>query len=50
METMIERLVEMEEDLSARAFLFDHPDTYRQAIEIAFRQVRGELEREHAVA
>jgi phage regulator Rha-like protein len=43
METMIERLDEMEEDLAARAFLFDHPQTYREAIQIAFRQFRSEL-------
>jgi hypothetical protein len=40
---MIERLDEIEEDLAARAFLFDHPQTYREAIEIAFRQFRTEL-------
>ena len=53
METTIERLTEMEEDLAARAFLFDHPGTYREAIEIAFRQFRIELKLvrpEHAVA
>ena len=43
METVIERLDEMEEDLAARAFLFDHPQTYREAIKIAFRQMRAEL-------
>jgi len=43
METTIERLDEMEEDLAARAFLFDHPDTYREAIRIAFGQLRHEL-------
>jgi len=43
METVIERLDEMEEDLAARAFLFDHPQTYREAITIAFRQLRAEL-------
>ena len=43
METMIERLDEIEEDLAARAFLFDHPQTYREAIQIAFRQMRSEL-------
>src|SRR5207247_10461166 len=43
METMIDRLDEMEEDLAARAFLFDHPQTYRGAISIAFRQLRVEL-------
>ena len=26
-----------------RAFLFDHPQTYREAISIAFRQLRAEL-------
>ncbi|MGZ4105333.1 MAG: hypothetical protein ACXVQY_08755 [Actinomycetota bacterium] len=50
METTIERLAEMEEDLAARAFLFDHPSTYREAIEIAFRQIREQLKAEHAVA
>ena len=43
METTIERLDEMEEDLAARAFLFDHPDTYREAIRIAFGQLRHEV-------
>jgi len=43
METTIERLDEIEEDLAARAFLFDHPQVYREAIQIAFRQVRSEL-------
>ena len=43
METMIDRLDEMEEDLAARAFLFDHPDTYREAIRIAFGQLRHEV-------
>jgi phage regulator Rha-like protein len=43
METMIDRLDEMEEDLAARAFLFDHPQTYREAIKIAFRQMRNEI-------
>ena len=43
METTIERLDEIEEDLATRAFLFDHPDTYREAIRIAFGQLRHEL-------
>jgi hypothetical protein len=43
MATTIERLDEMEEDLATRAFLFDHPDTYREAIRIAFGQMRHEL-------
>jgi hypothetical protein len=43
METTIERLDEIEEDLATRAFLFDHPDTYREAIRIAFGQLRYEL-------
>ena len=43
METMIDWLDEMEEDLAARAFLFDHPNTYLEAIRIAFGQIRYEL-------
>ena len=43
METTIERLDEMEEDLATRAFLFDHPNTYLEAIRIAFGQIRYEL-------
>ena len=43
METTIERLDEIEEDLATRAFLFDHPDTYREAIRIAFGHLRHEL-------
>jgi hypothetical protein len=43
METTIERLDEIEEDLAARAFLFDHPDTYREAIRIAFGHLRNEV-------
>ena len=43
METTIERLDEMEEDLATRAFLFDHPSTYLEAIRIAFGQLRHEL-------
>ena len=50
MEMTVDRLTEIEEELSSRAFLFDHPQTYREAIEIAFRQVRTALEREFAVA
>jgi hypothetical protein len=50
MDRTIERLTEIEEDLASRAFLFEHPETYRIAIEIAFVQVRAEIEREHAVA
>jgi hypothetical protein len=50
MDRMIERMTEIEEDLASRAFLFDHPETYRAAIEIAFKQVRAEIDREHAVA
>lgn len=43
MDTTIERLDEIEEDLATRAFLFDHPDTYREAIRIAFGHMRHEL-------
>jgi len=43
METTIERLDEIEEDLATRAFLFDHPSTYLEAIRIAFSQVRSEV-------
>lgn len=43
MEMTVERLDEMEEDLLARAFLFDDPETYREAIRIAFGQLRSEL-------
>lgn len=43
METMIDRLDEIEEDLATRAFLFDHPDTYREAIRIAFGHMRNAL-------
>jgi phage regulator Rha-like protein len=43
MDAVIERLDEMEEDLAARAFLFDHPDTYREAIRMAFGQMRARL-------
>lgn len=50
METVIERLDEMEEDLAARAFLFDHPQTYREAIKIAFHQMRSELTGDRRVA
>jgi hypothetical protein len=50
MEMTVERLTEIEEELASRAFLFDHPTTYREAIEIAFRQMREALAREFAVA
>ena len=43
METTIERLDEIEEDLATRAFLFDHPSTYLEALRIAFGQIRFEV-------
>jgi hypothetical protein len=50
MEMTVERLTEIEEDLSSRAFLFENPATYRQAIEITFKQLRAALELDFAVA
>ncbi len=47
---LIDQLEEIEEDLAARAFLFDHPTTYREAVERAMEAVRAMLERELAVA
>ena len=43
MKPIVELLDRTEEELVARAFLFEHPSTYREAIKIAFEQLRAEL-------
>jgi hypothetical protein len=45
MDAMLDRLEELEEDLASRAFLYDHPSTYRQTLEVAFESVRALLAR-----
>ena len=50
MEALLERLDEVEDDLSARAFLYDSPGVYREAVEAAMEAVRALVEREAASA
>jgi hypothetical protein len=40
MEVLIERLDEIEKELSDRAFLYDDPVVYREAIDTTLRRVR----------
>jgi hypothetical protein len=47
---LIDRLEELEDDLAARAFLFEHPTTYREAVESAMEAVRAMIATEMAVA
>ena len=49
-EQLIETLEELEDDLLGRAFLFDHPTTYREAIESAMCAVRALLSAQTAAA
>lgn len=48
--TTIERLEDLEEDLLSRAFLFEHPAAYREAVELALRAVRTMLEGRREIA
>lgn len=47
---MDERLEEVEDDLASRAFLYDNPTVYREAVDAAMLAVRAMLERARAVA
>ena len=44
MEPTIDLLEEIEENVALRAFLYDDPDTYREAVEAAFAAVRTALQ------
>jgi len=46
----IERLEEVGTDLSQRAFLYDDPETFRAAIELAMQLLRDAAERDRAAA
>lgn len=46
MEALLERLEEIEDDLTSRAFLYDNPITFREAIEITLTAVRAAVERD----
>ena len=43
MESMIERLEDVEDDLMTRAFLYDFPTSYREGVEAALTAVRAVL-------
>ena len=43
MRSIVELLDRTEEDLVARAFLFEQPGPYREAIKIAFEKLRAEI-------
>jgi hypothetical protein len=49
---VLELLDDLEEDLLQRAFLYDDPDTYREAVDATLVAVKATLERarEHSVA
>ncbi len=46
MEALLKRIDEIEEDLEARAFLFDNPRVYRETIDIVLQRVRAVVEHE----
>ena len=50
MESLLEHLEEIEEELRTRAFLFDSPRAYAEAIDAAFEAIRAALERALEVA
>jgi hypothetical protein len=50
MEATLEILEELEDDLSARAFLYDDPATFREGVEAAMTAVRAMLPRIEAAA
>jgi hypothetical protein len=39
----IERLDSLESDVTARAFLYDHPASFREGVEAAFEALRAAL-------
>lgn len=46
----LERLEEVGTDLAERAFLYDNPDTFRAAIDLAMQMLREAAERDRAAA
>ena len=50
METILERLEDVEDDLMSRAFLYDVPAAYREGVEAAFEAVRAVVGRVTAAA
>ena len=50
METILERLEDVEDDLMSRAFLYDVPVAYRDGVEAALNAVRAEISRATAAA
>lgn len=51
MEAMIERIEEMEEELLARSFLYEHPAAFREGVEAAMEAARVVLAKlQNAVA
>jgi isopentenyl diphosphate isomerase/L-lactate dehydrogenase-like FMN-dependent dehydrogenase len=50
MESLLERLEDLEDDLIGRAFLYDAPSSYRDGVEAAFEAVRALLARAAAAA
>jgi len=49
MEGSLERLDQIEADLHARAFLYDDPAVYREAIELAVEAMRSEFRQTRTV-
>lgn len=47
---MEEMLEELEDDLMARAFLYDRPDAYREGVEAAITAIRAMLARTRGAA
>jgi len=50
MESMFERLEDVEDDLITRAFLYDFPTAYREGVEAALTAVRAVLAKAAATA
>ncbi len=46
MEAILERLEDVEDDLMARAFLYDFPVSYREGVEAALLAIRGVIARD----
>lgn len=50
MESILERLEDLEDDLCSRAFLYDFPGAYRDGVEAALTAVRAVLARAFVAA
>jgi hypothetical protein len=50
MEDLLERLDEIEDDLASRAFLYDDPMAFREAIDAVMAAVRAAAERAREAA